>query len=252
MTYFDFLLCFVVIPIIILAVITWRNTNKLVGLAILIHVILAVVYTTPWDNYLVATHVWSYNPQLVTGILFGYVPIEEYSFFVLQTILAGLWWRFLSERFSESKIFKPTKATRLIAFFAVLIVWIFFAFLLFNANKHLTYLSITLFWALPAMLPQMLFGADILWHHRKLVSLAVLVPAVYLSLMDIIALRTTTWSISAAQTTGLIFYGVLPIEEIVFFFITTSLIIFGITLLLSSESNHRLSGWKSKYFRGIS
>ena len=252
MTYSGFLLCFVVLPIVILVIAIRRNIHKPFWPAVLAHMILAVVYTTPWDNYLVATQVWSYNPHLVTGILFGYVPIEEYLFFVLETLLAGLWWRFLSERFSESKNFTPANAMRWIAFFTVLVIWIFFAFLLFKGGRHFTYLSITLFWALPVLLPQMLFGADILWHHRRLVSLGVLVPAVYLSAADIVALRATTWSISAAQATGILFFGILPVEEIAFFLVTTSLVVFGVTLLLSGEGRRRFSDWKSKINEGIS
>ena len=94
MTYFGFLLRFLVIPIaIFLAIAWWDNKNnrpangfkngKAVWVGILVHIFLAVTYTTPWDNYLVATGVWYYNPELVTGIVIGYVPIEEYTFFVL-------------------------------------------------------------------------------------------------------------------------------------------------------------------------
>ncbi len=50
-------------------------------------------------------------------------------------------------------------------------------------------ISIILFWALPAILPQLLFGADILWHYRKLVFWSFVIPATYLSLMDIVALK---------------------------------------------------------------
>ncbi|HNO31899.1 MAG TPA: lycopene cyclase domain-containing protein, partial [Anaerolineales bacterium] len=112
MTYFGFLLRFLVLPIAIFLVITWWdnkhnrptpgfNDGKAVWIGILVHIILAVAYTTPWDNYLVATGVWYYNPDLVTGIVLGYVPIEEYTFFVLETILAGLWWWFLVRRLHE-------------------------------------------------------------------------------------------------------------------------------------------------------
>ena len=54
-------------------------------------VLIAVAYTTPWDNYLVATNVWWYDESLVTGLKLGWVPIEEYTFFVLQTLMTGLW-----------------------------------------------------------------------------------------------------------------------------------------------------------------
>src|SRR5512142_2773651 len=110
MTYFVFLLRFLLIPILVfLGIIVLDNRrNKQNGfrngwavwMAIGIHILLAVIYTTPWDNYLVATGVWYYNPNLVTGLVIGYVPIEEYTFFVLETVLAGLWWWLLVRRFS--------------------------------------------------------------------------------------------------------------------------------------------------------
>src|SRR6185436_12337140 len=109
MTYFGFLLRFLFIPILILLAITvWDNHKPIPGfrngravwVAIGIHILLAVVYTTPWDNYLVATGVWYYNPTLVAGFMIGYVPIEEYTFFVGETILSGLWWWFLARRFA--------------------------------------------------------------------------------------------------------------------------------------------------------
>src|SRR5512139_3489673 len=115
MTYFSFLLRFLVIPILIFLAITYWDSKankqshgfrngRLVWMAIGIHILLAVIYTTPWDNYLVATGVWYYNPELVTGLVIGYVPIEEYTFFVLETILSGLWSWFLARRISLSPI----------------------------------------------------------------------------------------------------------------------------------------------------
>jgi lycopene cyclase domain-containing protein len=270
MTYFGFLFRFLVIPITVLLVITWWDNKKgkltrgfrnghAVWTAIAVHVLLAVIYTTPWDNYLVATGVWYYNPKLVTGIVIGYVPVEEYAFFVLETILAGLWWWFLARRTSPfpkgegrgvRTEFKPSKPARIIAFLVFLVAWIIFTVIFFSSHLPLTYLSITLFWALPAIFPQVLFGADILWHHRKLFGLAILAPGTYLSLMDIVALKDTTWSISREQTTGILFFGILPLEEVVFFFITNILIAFGMTLLLSNESRERLREIK-KMFEGL-
>ncbi len=53
-------------------------------------ILVALAYTTPWDNYLVATGVWYYDPARVWNIVLGYVPLEEYLFFVLQVTLTGL------------------------------------------------------------------------------------------------------------------------------------------------------------------
>lgn len=265
MTYFGFLLRFLLIPIVIFLFVTvWdHKTNKqitgfrngrAVWIGIAIHVLLAVIYTTPWDNYLVATGVWYYNPELVTGFVIGYVPLEEYTFFVVETILAGLWWLFLARRVSiPQKEFKPNKLLVYMSTCLTILLWVIFTYLFFFSGIKWTYLSLIFFWALPAILPQLLFGADILWHYRKLVTLAILIPGTYLSLIDMIALKDTTWSISPAQTTGILFFGILPLEEVVFFFTTNILITFGMTLLLANVSQERFAeikeqvrGWKER------
>jgi lycopene cyclase domain-containing protein len=259
MTYFGFLLSFVSPPILILLVITFwdiKNGRSISGFqdgrsvwtAIGIHVLLAVLYTTPWDNYLVATGVWHYNPGLVTGLVIGYVPIEEYTFFVVETILAGLWWWFLARRLhapllSEERL-GSSKALVYGSVSILIFLWLIFSYIFFFGDTSWTYLSIILFWALPAILLQFVFGADILWHFRKLIFWAILIPGTYLSLIDIVALRATTWSISPTQTTGIVFFGILPLEEVVFFFITNTMIAFGMTLLLANASRVRYSAFK--------
>ena len=146
MTYFGFLLRFLFIPILIfLAITLWdnRNNKQIIGFkngravwrAIGIHILLAVVYTTPWDNYLVATGVWYDNPKLVTGLVIGYVPIEEYTFFVVETILSGLWWWFLARRLSPPTAeFKPNKRLVAISSITLILVWIMFTVLFFSNN----------------------------------------------------------------------------------------------------------------------
>jgi lycopene cyclase domain-containing protein len=178
------------------------------------------------------------------------VPIEEYMFFVVETILSGLWWWFLVRRLTApTHDFKPNKILVYISSCILLSLWILFTYIFFTDNQPLTYLSITLSWALPAVFPQLLYGADILWHYRKLVFLSILVPGIFLSLADIFALKDTTWSISPEQTTGILFFGILPLEEVVFFFITNILITFGMTLLLAKESPTRLAKIKASLQR---
>jgi lycopene cyclase domain-containing protein len=182
MTYFGFLLRFLVIPILIfLVIIYWDNrrnkpvngfrNGRAVWVGIAIHVLLAVVYTTPWDNYLVATGVWYYNPDLVTGMVLGYVPIEEYTFFVLETILAGLWWWFLARRVSiPTTTFRPNKPLAYLFTCVLSSIWLISAYLFFFGPAHWTYLSIILFWALPPIIVQVLFGAVILSRNLSLVD----------------------------------------------------------------------------------
>lgn len=260
MTYFGFLLRFLVLPILLLLLLYWRakdrsvpgfNSSKL-WQGILIHIVLAMTYTTPWDNYLVATGVWYYDPDLVTGIVFGYVPLEEYTFFVLETLMVGLWWWTLarlpaltpgpSPRGREE--FTPDKPLRAWTLALLAVLWAVSLIVLLSGWQPGTYLAITLAWALPAIAPQLAFGADILWHHRRLLGTVILTGAGYLSAMDALAIDAGTWTIEPSQSTGILI-GVLPVEEAVFFVITVVLISFGMTLLLSDASQERLEELKS-------
>jgi len=93
MTYARFLGLFVVLPILFLAV-RYRRTFTPRGLAPM-GLLLIVVYvaTTPWDNLAVRWGLWGFDPERIWGIKLGYLPLEEYLFFGLQTLLVGLWAR---------------------------------------------------------------------------------------------------------------------------------------------------------------
>jgi len=90
LSYSLFLIIFVCIPLVGLFFLTRGQVTRRALLGLLLLIAAALIYTTPWDNYLVATRVWYYDPQLVLNIILGYVPLEEYAFFILQTLLAGL------------------------------------------------------------------------------------------------------------------------------------------------------------------
>ena len=252
MTYFGFLLRFLVIPIFIFGgFYIWDQrksgstaefgNGRIFWLVIGVHILLALIYTTPWDNYLVATRVWFYNPKLVTGIVLGYVPIEEYTFFILEVILVGLWWNFLAGRTEPAPTFRPIPRLRHWSLGVVTLVWAISTILLFFGSRQLTYLTIILFWALLPTIPQFIFGADLLWHYRRLILATIIPAAVYLSLTDSIAIASSTWTIDPAQSTNL-FIGTLPIEEALFFVMTAMLLTFGMTLALAKESRGRFRG----------
>jgi lycopene cyclase domain-containing protein len=92
MTYGQFLAVMLVPPALVLLALgtIGRRFNRRLGWALLVTSILAVLYTAPWDNFLIAQSVWSYPPGRVLGPTLGLVPLEEYTFFVLQVILVGL------------------------------------------------------------------------------------------------------------------------------------------------------------------
>lgn len=59
--------------------------------------LLVIVYaaTTPWDNLAVKWGIWHFDWQKTWGVRFAYLPLEEYLFFGLETVLAALVFRIL-------------------------------------------------------------------------------------------------------------------------------------------------------------
>ena len=245
MTYFGVLLTFIVPPLIALAVWVPRDFwhwlvkqgprgNWLPYQAVLLHVVIALLYTTPWDNYLVATGVWWYDPRLVTGITLGWVPIEEYTFFILQTLLTGLWTvqvlRWMPSRPQLSSLRVNGWSSLIIAglWLASVILWLI-------GWQPGVYLSLILGWALPPILLQVAFGADLLLGRWRALLVSVGIPTLYLWIVDSLAITSGTWTINPLQTTG-IMLGRLPMEEMLFFAITNVLVASGVTLLLTPQS----------------
>jgi len=260
MTYFGFLGIFLLTPIALLmglGIFDQRRGRTLppalaqfpLWAAILGHVIIALVYTTPWDNYLVATRVWWYDPTLVTGITLGWVPIEEYTFFVLQPIMSGLWLLYLGRRLTFPEKLSGEKISQLRWLLTITVgaVWLAAVVILIVLWKPGTYLALELGWALPPIMLQLAFGADILWRTRKLVFAGILVPTLYLSLADAIAIGVGVWTIDPAQSLAVFLGGILPVEEFIFFLLTNTLIIFGVTLILAQESQRRVEAIKEHF-----
>jgi len=249
-TYFGFLAQFIAIPLALIIGLTLYDVayrkrslpDRLHGLpawlVLAAHVVVALAYTTPWDNYLVATRVWWYDPQLVTGVTIGWVPIEEYTFFVLQTLLTGLWLLWLARRLPPTDV--PLRPwPRWISASVTILIWLASVVGLLSGWKPGTYLTIQLAWALPPIIFQLAFGADILWRYRGLILLTLLPATLYLGATDAVAIGAGTWTIDPAQSLGIYLGGVLPLEEFTFFLVTNTLVAFGMTLVLARESQAR-------------
>lgn len=264
MKYFGFLARYVVVPLLILQLILWRDRKKGHDLpepmqnwpenAVLLgHVATAVLYTTPWDNYLVATKVWSYDPDLVTGLTIGWVPIEEYSFFVLQSLLTGSWLLFLARRIPHDDSPYDEQASlrqRLFMTGGLGLLWMISVYKLLEGKAQNTYLSLILSWALPPIMLQTGVGGDILWRNRKLIGAALLPATAYLGVSDSMAINSGTWEITPEKTIKQEVIKGLPFEELLFFFVTNVLLVFGITLVQSKESEKRLPGFiKQRYLK---
>jgi lycopene beta-cyclase len=261
MRYFGFLARFVVVPLLILRLMIWIDKRRGRELPeemqswpeeviLLGHAAVAVTYTTIWDNYLVASNVWGYDPELVTGHTIGYVPIEEYTFFVLQPLLTGSWMQYLARRIpTDDQPYNDNAAPRLIFTGALGILWLASTYKLLQGEPHNKYLTLILSWALPPIMLQTAFGGDILWRKRALLAASILSSTAYLGLADSRAIGAGTWHINPQYTRGVDVIPNLPMEELLFFFLTNVLLAFGVTLVSAKESQRRLPpGLQQRYF----
>lgn len=254
MSYLDFLLIFLCLPIglLIAAVVYWLRDQRPIAIsaysipgALALISLIAFVYTTPWDNYLVSERVWYYDPQKVIGVI-GYVPLEEYAFFILQVVLSGLAVILAISIFSQQRPHVRTHSGgryRVIGSGAMMLIWI--GMFIAEQSNLVTgrYLGLLLLWYLPPLALQLAFGADILWPRRTPIILTLICMTAFLSLADAIAINSGIWTINPQELTGLYFFGLLPVEEALFFLVTNALIVCGVPLCLAPETWRRLANW---------
>ena len=232
MTYAEFHLVFILPPIALLAFAVWRTrrergaTTDTVG-AIGIIAAIAFTYTIPWDNYLVYREVWGYGPERVLATI-GYVPVEEYAFFILQPILTGLWYLLVRARIEHvpaevSVTARTAGAAVWLALTALGAAWV-------AIDGHWLYMGLILAWACPILALMWGVGGEALWANRRTLAWAILPPTLWLWVADRLAIGAGIWYIAEPTKTGFEPFG-LPIEEAVFFLITNVLVVQGLLLL---------------------
>lgn len=233
MSYFTFHLIFLV-PVITGMLLAYRQPSKKsadsrVQLVLPLVCLIAVSYTTPWDNYLVAQEIWWYGTDRVLGTI-GYVPVEEYLFFVLQPLFTGLFlYQYLGRSGIAPSISSPKAAWLGTALFGGLAALggVFLAV----GPPPATYLGLILIWAPPILAGMWLYDGETLWAYRKPLLITTALPTLYLCFADSIAIRAGIWTISSEYTIGVSLFG-LPLEEASFFLFTNLLVVQGILLLL--------------------
>lgn len=273
MTYLSFHLVFIVPPLLLLA---WSMRGRMhrvhprAAAYLLAIAVIALIYTTPWDNYLVWSGVWSYGTDRVMGTI-GYVPVEEYLFFVLQPFLAGLWlYRVLATRETgtavsarDSSVRAPARAVAAAAGapapetaaapldrpspspsssgrWAGALLYTAAAVLgaVLLRRPEGTYLGLILVWAAPVLALQWAFAGGEIWARRRVWATAVALPTIYLWIADALAIRLGIWRISEQYTLGPAI-GSLPLEEAVFFLVTNLLVVQGLLLFLHPPGRAR-------------
>jgi lycopene cyclase domain-containing protein len=186
---------------------------------------IALAYTTPWDNYLIARGVWWYGEGSTLGTI-GHAPIGEYLFILVQPWLTALWLSHLSLPGEWPTVARPI-GSRVLA--TALAAGLGVAGWLLLGSDATFYLGAIVAWAAPVLALQWAVGAPQLWARRRLVALGTLVPTTYLCVADRIAIEYGIWILSERYTTGLTVAG-LPVEEATFFLVTNLFVVQGLVL----------------------
>jgi lycopene beta-cyclase len=252
LTYLQFHAVFILPPLLLLLPLARRAGTRLGGRGSWAYPAIApiaLLYTTPWDNYLVASGIWAYPPERILATI-GYVPVEEYAFFVLQPLLTGAFftwvlcrWLERGQRNDGAGLSRPAIAGTgtVVRGHGELGLWrtggalVFIALALLGAwlltIERGRYMGLILVWASPVLLVMWLFIGRRIARVRVPVVLGIGIPTAYLWVADAIAIRLGIWSISERFTLGWSPLG-LPVEEAVFFLITNILVVVGVSLFL--------------------
>lgn len=243
LSYLDFHALFVLPPLLLLLLLrppVLRVAGRTERTALALMVAAAVVYTTPWDNYMILRGVWYYGEGRVF-VRVGAIPLGEYLFFILQTVVTGLWlsWYGVTPNF-DTRDWRPTP--RVAGVLGALGATA--AGLAFLAVTRGFYLGAILAWACPLFALQWGVGGGYLvrtWRHWVP---AVFVPTLYFAAVDRVAISLGIWTIAPETSTGILVLG-LPVEEGLFFLVTNLLIVWGIVLygwLLAAHRAGAVSG----------
>ena len=98
---------------------------------------------------------------------------------------------------------------------------------------HDAYLRYELWWAVPVILLQWAAAGRALWRRRRLLAAAIFVATVYLGACDRFALGHGIWRIDPGRVVG-VYIGPLPIEELIFYFVTN---------IMAAQAFVLIAGW---------
>jgi len=239
-TYFRFHLIFNLPPLVLLTALNGSEPWTRGEMRALTLVLLAVmVFTAPWDNLAAKWGIWGF-PREKYSLRLGYLPVEEYAFFLLQSVNVMLAVRVLFRFFPSWLTGQDTAITAwtLICLGASVIPWILVALQLRRLRRKagpcVNY-AIHLAWFLPVIYAQWVLAPPLFWEHAGLLALVTGAFGVYYTVADLAAVRAGTWFFDEKQITGVKLGGLLPWEEIAFFFLTSLLVTQSYLLLLPGD-----------------
>lgn len=229
MDYWTFDLLFLVLPVALLLLGRPRPPAVLLRAVALLSAV-ALLWTAPWDEHLVRTGVWSYGPDRVLATI-GSVPVEEYAFVVLLVVLVGAWGHRTGLLPARPVVPHGSRRSGALAWLAVALT----GAAAVAVGGHLRYLGLLLVWVAPPLALQRAVAGDLLAPRRLSRALLALPVALWLCAADRLALADGVWAIAPASSTGLLVLGP-PVEEGLFFLLTTLLVTDGLVLATDARA----------------
>lgn len=201
--------------------------------------LIVVIFTYPWDSWAVRRGVWDFpDDRLIRRI--GVLPVEEIAFFVLQTLqVACLTLALLRcEVFSSNDAPAQINSGNLIVTGSTLLAAALVHVLSRNARAQrpqLTYAWHLGVWFIPLIASQWMFAFDILASCSGAIAVSTMAIGTLLSLADVWAVKHGIWFFDERQILGLKIRGILPLEEVAFFYLTSLLVAQSIVLFIPAS-----------------
>jgi len=239
MTYRQFHLLFnlpVLLVLGLLVGVVGTSAEALVLLGLL--TVFVTLVTFPWDNWAVGQGVWEF-PNNRVWFRIRHLPIEEVAFFAIETLEVSLLSMVLYRLQGIGPTAEPDFGLGMLIAIGVLLTawWATFPVMrrARTTDPRTTYAWHLLYWILPLIALQWMFGHPILMPRLGVLITSTVVIGGYLTAADVVAVRQGIWFFDPKKITGHRVFGNLPWEEVAFFFLTSLLVAQSITLLLPPD-----------------
>ncbi|MEM7647349.1 MAG: lycopene cyclase domain-containing protein, partial [Pseudomonadota bacterium] len=173
---------------------------------------LAFFYTTPWDSYLIKNEIWTYSPGNVLFTIYR-IPIEEYFFFFIQTLIGCLLTAQLICLKKKSHLYGLNMGPKNVGLFMGLIGALALLAWIAPHEEEWTYLKLVFFWATPVIFLQWAIGWRILVKEITILLGALVPLCLYFFAADSFAIYKEIWTFPNGTISGIELFGILPIEE---------------------------------------
>lgn len=198
---------------------------------------IVLVATTPWDNWAVHHRIWDFDWSRVTPVEIPFrgvvwrLPAEEYAFFLIETVLVSMVAvLFLPAAGKEEGVGRKEEVSATARLFLHPSSFLLLP-LLAAASAPMTlfhkpswnYLVHLLGWSAPVFAGQWALAHTAFRRNLKAIFVPALIGGTFFSLIDSVAIAAGIWIFDPAQNVG-IFLGPLPLEEILFFYLTSWLV----------------------------